>query len=111
MDLEATKKVREYEKELSRQLLKDLMTQRDIPYEEKETKIQSFRRRYGKYAGMVLRIIPEACDALKKDIPELSNEQIKAKMLKDFSPQFRYLFGLTSPEEVIQSCWPDWLAS
>ena len=47
---------------------------------------------------------------MKKDI-ELSNEQIKAKILKDFSPQFRYLFGRTSHEKVIQSCWPDWLAS
>jgi len=63
VDLQATKKACEYEKELSRQLLKDLMTQRDIPYDEKEAKIQSLWRRYGKYAGMVLRIIPGACDA------------------------------------------------
>jgi hypothetical protein len=109
VDIEATKKAHEYERELSRQLLKELMTQRGIPYDEKEAKLQSLWMRYGKYAVPLFYHVPELCDALKKDIPELTNEDIKARILKDFSPQFQYLFRPSSFEEVIQNCWPDWL--
>src|SRR5215212_784806 len=41
VDMRATKKAHEYEKQLSRQLLKELMTQRGISYDEKEAKKQS----------------------------------------------------------------------
>jgi hypothetical protein len=43
-------KAREYQLQLSRQLLEDLMAQRGIPY-EKEEKIQSLWARYGKSAS------------------------------------------------------------
>jgi hypothetical protein len=54
-----------------------------------------------------MRLVPKSCDALKKDIPELSNEDIKARILKDLSKGLQYM--VESPEELIQSCWPDWL--
>ena len=44
-------KAREYQLQLSRQLLEDLMAQRVIPYDEKEEKIQSLWARYGKSAS------------------------------------------------------------
>jgi hypothetical protein len=100
-------KTHEYQVQLSRQLLKDLMTQRGIPYDENEAKKQSIWLRHGKHAMPMVKLIPELCDALKKDIPELSNEDIKARVLKDFSEELKHL--VKSPEEVIQSCWPDWL--
>ena len=38
VDVEATEKAHEYEKQLSMQLLKELMTQRGNPYDETEAK-------------------------------------------------------------------------
>ena len=107
IDWEATKKAHEYERELSRQLLKDLMTERGIPYDEKEAKIQSLYSRHGKYGPYMLRHVPELCDALKKNQPEWSNEAIKTKILKQWSEELKYM--VASPEELIESCWPDWL--
>ena len=45
------------------------------------------------------------CNALKEEQPELSNEEIRARVLGDMSDQFRDIVG--SPEELIKSCWPD----
>ena len=69
VDIEATKKAHEYELELSRQLLKELMTQRGIPYDENEAKVQSLYSIHGKYAIFMMRHVPELCDALKEDQP------------------------------------------
>ena len=118
VNIEATKKAHEYERELSRQLLKDLMTQRGIRYDENEAKLQSLWSHHGKYAVPLFYQIPKLCDALRKDwYPDLTDEQIrenkeareniKAKILKDQSEQLQYM--VISPEEVVQSCWPDWL--
>jgi hypothetical protein len=79
VDIEATKNAHEYEKQLSRQLLKELMTQRGITYDEKEAKMQSLYSIHGKYATFALLRIPELCTALKEDRPEWSNEHIKSK--------------------------------
>ena len=111
-------KARDYQLQLSRQLLKDLMTERGIPYDEKEAKMQLLYSRHGKYAIPMMRRVPELCNALREDwYPSLTDEQIldnkqaleeiKAKILKEQSEELRYL--IASPEEVIQSCWPDWL--
>jgi hypothetical protein len=118
IDWEATEKAHEYQKQLSRELLKDLMTQRGIPYDEKEAKMQTLYSRHGKYAIPMLRLIPELCNALRNDwYPDVTDEQIrsdkqaleniKAKILKDQSKELQYV--VASPEEIIQSCWPDWL--
>src|SRR5262249_16550974 len=40
VDIERTKKAHQYERELSRQLLKDLMAERRIPYDEREERMQ-----------------------------------------------------------------------
>lgn len=103
--MEATKKAHEYEEELSRQLLKDLMTERGILYDEKEAKIQSLYSHHGKYAIPMARDIPKLCNALKEEQPELSDEDIRTKVLEDMSDRFRDIVG--SPEELIKSCWPD----
>jgi hypothetical protein len=59
------KKAHEYEKQLSRQLLKDLMIERGIPYDEKEAKKQALYSAHGKYATFMLRIVP-GCIFLSK---------------------------------------------
>jgi hypothetical protein len=100
-------KARDYQIQLSRQLLKELMAERGIPYDENEAKMTSVYSRHGKYAIPMVRQVPELCDALKQDWPEASNEDIKAKILEEWSKELKYL--VASPEEVIQSCWPDWL--
>ena len=105
VDMEATKKAHQYERGLSRQLLKGLMTERGIPYDEKEAKIQSLYSHHGKYAIHIAREVPKLCIALKEEQPELSNEDIRARVLGDMSDQFRDIVG--SPEELIKSCWPD----
>ena len=61
------------------------MTERGIPYDEKEAKKQSLYSLHGKYATLMLRNVPELCDALKKDRPKWSNQTIKTKILKQFS--------------------------
>jgi hypothetical protein len=107
VDVKATNKAHQYEWELSRQLLKDVMAERGIQYDEKEAKMQSLYSRHGKYASLMLRQVPKLCDALKNEQPELSNEDIKAKVLKECSKEIRH--RVASPEELIQSCWPNWL--
>jgi hypothetical protein len=118
VDVEATKEAHEYEKQLSRQLLKEFMTQRGIPYDENEAKVQTLWSRHGKYAIPMLRYIPELCTALREDwYPGLTDEEIrdnkqaleniKAMILKEQSKELLYL--VASPEEVIESCWPEWL--
>lgn len=124
IDWEATEKAHEYERKLSRELLKDLMAQRRIPYNEKEAKMQTLYLQYGKNAISMMRLIPQLCDALRKDwYPNLTDEQIrgnkqavkniKIKILQDQSKELKYAFTQrrTAAAEVIQSCWPDWLVS
>lgn len=108
-DWEATKKAYEHLAELSRQLLKELMTEREIPYDEKDAKRQSLYLRHGMYATTMLRAVPEMCDALKKDQPKWPAKAIKAKILEDMSKEIKYV--VESPAELIESCWPDWLAA
>jgi hypothetical protein len=108
VDLEATKKAQQYEQELSRQLLKQLMIERDIPYDENEAKEVELYRRHGKYATFAMRYIPKLCDALKRDQPGFSNEEIKARIVKKFSEELKYVVE-GSMEELIQECWPDWI--
>jgi hypothetical protein len=109
IDYEATERAHEYERELSRQLLKDLMTERGIPYDEKEAKRQSLYSRHGKYATLMLRMVPELCDALKNDQLEWSNQAIKTKILRQWSEELKYV--VASPEKLIESYWPDWLTT
>jgi hypothetical protein len=47
------------------------------------------------------------CDALKKDQPKWPAKAIKAKILEEMSKELKYI--VKSPEELIVSCWPDWL--
>ena len=107
IDMKATKKAHEYERELSRQLLKDLMTERGIPYDENEVKKVSLYRQHGTYATLMFREVPKLCNALKQDQPEWSNEDIKTRVLEDYSKELKYV--VASPQELIQSCWPDWI--
>lgn len=113
-------KARDYELQLSRQLLKDLMTERGIPYDEKEAKRQLLYSRHGKYAIPMIRLVPELCNSLREDLyPCLTDEQIwnnkqaleriKAKILKEQPEQLRLRYVVDSPEELIQNCWPDWI--
>jgi hypothetical protein len=106
--VEATKKAHVYERELSGQLSKDLMIERGIAYDDKEAKNVELYQRHGKYATAMIRLIPESCDALKRDQPEFSNEEIKARIAKEFSEELKYSVK-GSPEELIQPCWPDWI--
>jgi hypothetical protein len=89
--------------------LKELMTERGIPYDEKEAKMQSLYSRHGKYATFMMRYVPELCDALKKDQPEWPAKAIKTKILEQWSKELKYV--VASPEELIESCWPDWLTA
>jgi hypothetical protein len=107
VDVQATEKAHEYEKQLSRQLLKQFMVEKGISYDENEAKKVTLYWRHRKYATFTMRCVPELCQSLKEDRPELSNEEIKARVLKDFSEQLKYL--VASPEELIQACWPDWI--
>ena len=91
VDMEATKKAHVYERELSRQLSKDLMIERGIAYDDKEAKNVELYQRHGKYATAMIRLIPESCDALKRDQPEFSNEEIKARIAKEFSEELSTL--------------------
>jgi hypothetical protein len=111
IDEEATKKAHEYEKQLSRQLLKELMTQRRIPYDEKDAKMLSLYLRHGKYSSLMLFMVTRLCNDLKKEQPDWSNEDIKAKVLKEVLEEWSKEPSYTTafPEELIQSCWPDWL--
>jgi hypothetical protein len=108
-DWVATKKAYEHLVELSRQLLKELMTERGIPYDEKEAKKQSLYQRHGMYATFMLRCVPELCNTLKKDKPKWSNKAIKARVLRDWTKELR--FRVESPQELIESCWPDCLTA
>lgn len=107
VDEQATMKAHQYEKQVSLQLLKHFMLQRGIEYNEEETKRITLYWQHGKEATFVMNQIPKACEALKKDIPELSNEDIKTKILETFLESFRY--RVKSPKELIEACWPDWI--
>jgi hypothetical protein len=56
----------------------------------------------------MMRHVPELCDALKEDQPEMPNEDIKAKVLEEWCERL-LRYKVASPEQLIQSCWPDWL--